>query len=210
MCMCHACSSLLPFIPPSSLFHPTHTHTQLGTIMEKCRSHFNSSDVVMSVSDAERLLATLHELRDLVEQATGSVHTQGKQLVDFLATVTPITSSPTPTRRELYGSHSPLPDTRSVASSDSGDTSDLDNGIRRPAPKRIRSSDDLINGPTTRGSTGSEEGDDVVEEAGNQQGDSPRLLVTPRKTRPGLKSYKSSTVSLALSPDQVNYIASIQ
>ena len=100
---------------------------------------------------------------------------------------------------------------RSVASSDSGDTSDLDNGIRRPAPKRIRSSDDLINGPTTAGgSMGNEEGDDVVEEAGHQQGDSPRLLVTPRKTRPGLKSYKSSTVSLALSPDQVNYIASIQ
>jgi hypothetical protein len=177
---------------------------RLGTIMEKCRSHFNSSDVVMSVSDAERLLATLHELRDLVEQATGSVHTQGKQLVDFLATVTPITSSPTPTRRELYGSHSPLPDTRSVASSDSGDTSDLDNGIRRPAPKRIRSSDDLINSPTTAGgSMGNEEGDDVVEEAGHQQGDSPRLLVTPRKTQPGLKSYKSSTVSLALSPDQI-------
>ena len=163
----------------------------------------------MSVSDAERLLATLHELRDLVEQATGSVDTQGKQLVDFLATVTPITSSPTPTRRELYGSHSPLPDTRSVASSDSGDTSDLDNGIRRPAPKRIRSSDDLIDGPTTGGSTGSEEGDDVVEEVGHQQGDSPRLLVTPRKTRPGLKSYKSSTVSLALSPDQVTSLYSI-
>ena len=156
----------------------------------------------MSVSDAERLLSTLHELRDLVEQATGSVRTQGKQLVDFLATVTPITSSsPTPTRKE-YGSHSPVPDTRSVTSvsDDSGDMSDLDHGIRRPAPKRFRSSDDLIDGPM--GSTGSEEGDDVIEEEG-RRGNSPKLLVTPRKTRPGLKSYKSSSVSLALSPDQV-------
>lgn len=170
--------------------------------MDKCRSHFNSSDVVVSVSDAERLLSTLHELRDLVEQATGSVRTQGKQLVDFLATVTPITSSsPTPTRKE-YGSHSPVPDTRSVTSGsdDSGDMSDLDHGIRRPTPKRIRSSDDLIDGPM--GSTGSEEGDDVIDEEG-RRGDSPKLLVTPRKTRPGLKSYKSSSVSLALSPDQV-------
>ena len=124
---------------------------------------------------------------------------------------TPITSSPTPTRRAEYGSHSPVPDTRSLNSSDSGDTSDLDNGVKRPTPKRIRSSDDLLDDRPTvtmgESTTGSEEGDDVMsEEAAVRKGDSPRLLVTPRKTRPGLKSYKGSTVSLALSPDQVTVI----
>ena len=56
--------------------------------MDKCRDHFSSSDTVQSVADAARLLATLHELKELVEQATEGVRSQGKQLVEVLATVT--------------------------------------------------------------------------------------------------------------------------
>ena len=42
------------------------------------------------------------------------------------------------------------------------------------------------------------------ESTGGEEGtDSPKLLVSPRKSRPALKSYKSSPVSLANSPDQV-------
>ena len=84
-----------------------------------------------------------------------------------------------------------------MQSSDSGEMSDLDNGVRRP--RRTHSSDDIIDGAEP--DSPSDEGDDVTEGAG--AGDSPRLLVTPRKTRPGLKSYKSLSASLALSPDQV-------
>ena len=87
-----------------------------------------------------------------------------------------------------------------MQSSDSGDMSDLDNGVRRPGPRRSHSTDDLIDGAEPMGS---DEGNDVVEGVGS--GDSPRLLVSPRKKKrqAGLKSHNSSLVSLALSPDQV-------
>ena len=48
---------------------------------------------MQSVVDAARLLATLHELKELVEQAMEGVRSQGKQLVEVLATVTTASSS---------------------------------------------------------------------------------------------------------------------
>ena len=67
--------------------------------MNKCRGHFNSTDTVQSVADAQRLLSTLNELRELVQQATEGVHSQGKQLVEVLSTV----SSPASHRKESNG-----------------------------------------------------------------------------------------------------------
>lgn len=164
--------------------------------MDKCRNHFNSSDTVLSVSDAERLLATLHELKDLVEQATGSVQTQGKTLVDVLVTI-----APPPPLNKKYGTNSPVLDSRSVSVTD--DMSDLDFGRRRRSrPKGTHSAENLLDESVIEETDNS---DDVITESSDEgRDDSTRLLVTPRKTRPGLKSYKSSPVSLALSPDQVH------
>ena len=68
-----------------------------------------------------------------------------------------------------------------------------------PPPTAIRhSTDDLLDAVAGEGS----------EVNGEMEWDSPRLLVSPRKTRPGLKSYKSSTTSLALTPDQVHRLTS--
>ena len=186
----------LPFclLPPSSPPRlPSPYHEQLASIMDKCRSHFSSSDPVQSVPDAERLLSTLHELRDLVQQATDGVRSQGKQLVEVLAAVTE--SSPTQPRTE-FGSRSPMLDSRSYSVVD--DVSDLDSGKRRPL--ETHSTGDLIDGVEVDG-----EGDGSDESAEGGGGEeSHRLLVSPRKSRPGLKSYKSSSSSLALSPDQVS------
>ena len=63
MCMCKLvplslCMFLSPsFIPPSSLFHPTHTHThtQLGSIMElnHIRGITSSLDIPLNLSVVE-------------------------------------------------------------------------------------------------------------------------------------------------------------
>ena len=87
-------------------------------------------------------------------------------------------------------------DMRSYSAAD--DVSDLDRGRRRPL--ETHSTENLLDAVAA---DGERDGSDESVEGGKEE-EPHRLLVSPRKTRPGLKSYKSSSSSLALSPDQVN------
>ena len=65
----------------------THTHSQLFTAIENCQKQFGSKDVGTAVSDTQRLLVTLEELRNSVEQAAEEVQDQGKKLLEIMASI---------------------------------------------------------------------------------------------------------------------------
>lgn len=194
----------------------THSNVQLSASMDNCQTQFSSKETGSTVTDNEKMIKNLEELKTFIEQAAEEVQSLGKKLLELLLQTTGsnksfspwlfqspkdvrrgnstegmITLSRTPKSRHRNASsveisNSPKP--HRVALTAESANSRLLNGEDEDAKPLARASSlDLLN--TTVNDSIQEESDAasmVVSRLDCPH--SPRLLVTPRKTSAGVKS----------------------
>ena len=182
--------------------------------MDNCHTQFSSKETGSTVSDNEKMIKNLEELKTFIEQATEEVQSLGKKLLELLLQMTSsnksftpwllqspkdvrnvnstegmITLSRTPrSRRRINASSveiSNSPKPHRVALTAESANSQLLNGEDEDAKPLARASSlDLLN--STVNDSESDATSTVVSRLDCPH--SPRLLVTPRKTSAGVKS----------------------
>ena len=167
--------------------------------MDNCHTQFSSKETGSTVSDNEKMIKNLEELKTFIEQAAEEVQSLGKKLLELLlqtkdirkvnSTEGMITLSRTPrSRRRINASsaeisNSPKPH-RVALTAESANIRLLNGEDEDAKPLARASSLDLLN------STVNDEESDATSTAVSRLDcpHSPRLLVTPRKKSAGVKS----------------------
>ena len=187
---------------------------QLSASMDKCHTQFISRETGSTVEDTERMLKNLEELKTFIEQAAEVVQSHGKKVLELVIQTTAAaktkTSSPwqspkdvrrlnssdgantvdrTPKTRRRIISSVDVPGSpklgRVMMADSSEETSNGNRNGGRGGERPRANSIDLLDSNASDSITSTEDSDGTVVSR-SEYPDSPRLLVTPRKT--GVKS----------------------